>query len=87
MEARYNLEKKESTIKLLNQQSLINQLRIKEQKENIKKQNTLVIFLLILIATIIIAIYFYLIVSLFHSSFITSVTVYSSPNFKFINSH
>lgn len=60
MEARYNLEKKESTIKLLNQQSLINQLRIKEQKENIKKQNTLVIFLLILIATIIIAIYFYL---------------------------
>lgn len=60
MESRYNLEKKESTIKLLNQQSLINQLRIKEQKENIKKQNTLVIFLLILIATIIIAIYFYL---------------------------
>lgn len=59
MEARYSLEKKESTIKLLNQQSLINQLRIKEQKENIKKQNTLVIFLLILIATIIIAIYFY----------------------------
>ena len=60
MEARYSLEKKESTIKLLNQQSLINKLRIKEQKENIKKQNTLVIFLLILIATIIIAIYFYL---------------------------
>jgi two-component system sensor histidine kinase UhpB len=60
MEARYSLEKKESTIKLLNQQSLINKLRITEQKENIKKQNTLVIFLLILIATIIIAIYFYL---------------------------
>ena len=60
MEARYSLEKKESTIKLLNQQSFINQLRLKEQKENIKKQNALVIILLILITTIIIAIYFYL---------------------------
>ncbi|HRE24776.1 MAG TPA: histidine kinase, partial [Bacteroidia bacterium] len=60
MEARYSLEKKESTIKLLNQQSFINQLRLKEQKENIKKQNALVIILLILITTIVIAIYFYL---------------------------
>lgn len=60
MEARYSLEKKESTIKLLNQQSLINELRIKEQKENIRKQNALVIILFLLIATIIIALYFYL---------------------------
>ena len=60
MEATYESEKKESQIQLLKNKELITALKMQKQKTMLKKQRILLLLSLVVLATIITAVYFYI---------------------------